>query len=161
MESLKSKKLTRKQKGFVKDYEGLGTGSITVKKHYEVSTDETARAIAYENLTKPHIQQALAERIPDDLLGEKHLALLNKKEVIVRNNVTSGEIETIPTGEIDVQAVVKGLDMAYKLKGSYAPEKSPGQVNILMPVLVKFLDKNERANKTDNNRDTDRISETL
>lgn len=69
-------------------------------------------------------KEALHELIPDELLKEKHLELLNKQQVVVRNNVTTGEIEVIPTGEIDVQAVTKALDMAYKLKGSYAPEKT-------------------------------------
>ena len=64
--------------------------------------------MAVENLAKPRIQKALADMLPDDLLNEKHLALLNK--------VDANE-------QIDVQAVSKGLDMAYKIKGSYAPEK--------------------------------------
>lgn len=116
-------KLTKKQRGFVKDYVKTGIGSLAVKENYDVSTDETARAIAYENLTKPHIQKAIAERLPDDLLEERHLELLNKKETIRRRD-SEGNETIEETNQIDVQAVTKGLDMAYKLKGSYAPEKS-------------------------------------
>lgn len=101
-------RLTKKQRGFVKDYIKTGIGSLAVKKNYDVSDDLTARTIASENLTKPNIQKAIAEMLPDDLLGEKHLALLNKVD---------------ENGEIDVIAVKAGLDMAYKIKNTYAPEK--------------------------------------
>lgn len=102
-------KLTKKQKGFVKDYIETGIGSLAVKKNYNIVDDNTARNIASENLTKPNIVKAIQEALPDELLATKHLALLNKID---------------HEGEIDVQAVTKGLDMAYKLKGSYAAEKS-------------------------------------
>lgn len=110
-------KLTKKQRGFVKDYVKTGIGSLAVKKNYDVSDDGTARNIASENLAKPNIQKAIAERIPDDLLEQRHLELLNKREI----QLVGGEL--IDRGP-DVQGVSKGLDMAYKLKGSYAAEKS-------------------------------------
>lgn len=73
-----------------------------------------------QRLTKSKGWEALMEEhLPDKLLAEKHKALLNKQEVVTKNNMTTGEVDTIPTGEIDVQGVVKGLDMAYKLKGRY------------------------------------------
>jgi len=68
--------------------------------------------MAYENLRKPKIQEdikSIEEQIPDELLVEKHNALLKKID---------------EKGQIDVQAVAKGLDMAYKVKGSYAPDKN-------------------------------------
>jgi len=68
--------------------------------------------------------EIMDEYLPDETLAEIHNKLLTKEEVIVRNNMSTGEMEVIPTGQIDVQAVKAGLDMAYKLKGSYAPEKS-------------------------------------
>ena len=46
--------------------------------------------------------------LPDELLAKKHKELLNK---------------TDKEGYLDTNAVKGGLDMAYKLKGSYAPEK--------------------------------------
>lgn len=58
------------------------------------------------NLTKSKGWIALMDKhIPDSLLAKKHLALLNKEDKI--------------TGDIDVQAVSKGLDMAYKIKNKY------------------------------------------
>ena len=101
--------LTKKQKGFVRDYVKTGNGTQSALKHYDTKNENVARSIASENLTKPAVAKAIAARLPDDLLEEKHLALLNRLD---------------DTGGIDVQAVAKGLDMAYKVKGSYAPEKN-------------------------------------
>lgn len=148
-----SRTLTKKQKGFVEDYLVTGIGVQAAlgnygKENKPISYD-TAKSIATENLTKPYIQKEIAERLPDDLLAERHLELLNKKEVLIRNNVTSGEIEVIPTGEIDVNAVAKGLDMAYKIKSTYAAEKSIN-VNVNVEELRDEIKQNLadfRANK--------------
>jgi hypothetical protein len=48
-------------------------------------------------------KELMAEHLPDDLLAKKHHEFLNSK----REDIG-----------------VKALDMGYKLKGSYAPEKS-------------------------------------
>ena len=53
-------------------------------------------------------QELMNEYISDDLVAEKHNALLNKRD---------------PLGDIDTQAVKSGVDMAYKIKGKYAPEQ--------------------------------------
>lgn len=68
-------------------------------------------------------RELMEEYLPDDLLLEKHLELLNKTEKIAKNNNATKQVEVIDTGEPDTQAVSKALDMAYKMKGSYAPEK--------------------------------------
>jgi len=85
-------------------------------------------------------QQLVEKYLPDKKILEKHKELLEKKEILTRNNMTTGEIETISTGEIDVQAVSKALDMFYKLKGSYSKE------GITPPVLIK-IDINNALNK--------------
>lgn len=126
----KGAKLTKRQKGFAKDYAMTGNGLQSAIKNYNVDTkgknyQASAATIAYQNLQKPDIIQAieveqkrLADRIPDDLIEQKHLELLNKQEVITKE-YPDGTIEVLRTGEIDVQAVAKGLDMAYKVKGVY------------------------------------------
>lgn len=68
-----------------------------------------------KNLTNSVAYKSLAEAIPDELLSKKHLELLKKKD---------------ENGMIDVNAVKAGLDMGYKLKGSYAPEKRKIDVDI-------------------------------
>ena len=69
-------------------------------------------------------KEMMAKMIPDKLLAEKHLELLNKREKVVIEKGKDGES---PVYEIldqpDTNAVSKGLDMAYKLKGEYAAEK--------------------------------------
>ena len=54
-------KLTKKQKGFVKDYLDTGNGTLAVKENYEVSSDNSAAVMAHRELRKAKIQQALDE----------------------------------------------------------------------------------------------------
>jgi phage terminase small subunit len=115
------KKPTLKQKKALSLVVGNG-GNITkamLDAGYSPNTANTPSKLT----DSKQFQILLAQYLPDDKLLEKHSELLNKKEVIARNNVKSGEIEVIPTGEIDPQAVKSALDMAYKLKGSYSAEK--------------------------------------
>jgi len=130
-------RLTKKQKGFVKDYVKTGNGQESALRNYDIEAEDkesVARAIATENLTKPSIIRAIAERLPDDLLEEKHLALLNKTE---KKFNSDGDMIS---EEIDAQAVAKGLDMAYKVKGHYAPDK-----NININMSVKAIDPTDEA----------------
>lgn len=122
----KKDKLSKKEEGFVKDYVKTGNGTRSALKNYDTTSENVAGAIASENLRKPKIQKAIlsiAKEIPNSLLLEKHLALLKKQEVITKNNVSTGEVEVISTGQIDPTAVKNGLDLAYKLKGLYSPDK--------------------------------------
>lgn len=131
-ETQKLPKLTKKQRGFVNDYVKTGVGSIAAKENYNVVTDETARAIAHENLTKPHIVKAIAERLPDDLLEQRHLELLNKRETHTwyedikdeKGKVIDIKPHIIDLG-VEANAVAKGLDMAYKIKGAYGDSEKP------------------------------------
>jgi hypothetical protein len=75
-------------------------------------------------------KQLLEERLSNDLLSKKHLELLNKQEVlkIGRKRILVPE----------TQAVSKGLEMAYKLKGYYAEDKATQNLNVVvvMPSAV-------------------------
>lgn len=122
-------KLTKKQKGFVKDYVKIDNATEAIVNNYDVKDRIVAKSMGSENLAKPYIKKAIAERLPDDLLEEKHLALLNKTDK------KYNEEGVITSEEIDVTAVSKGLDMAYKVKGSYAPDK-----NININMNVKSID---------------------
>lgn len=139
-------KLTKKQEGFVKDYLETGNGTQAALNNYDTKSENVAAMIASENIRKPKIVNALQEALPDELLAEKHLALLNKQEIVTKNNVTTGEIDIIPTGEIDVQAVKAGLEMAYKLKGSYAPDKIQ-QTNLNIDITPQALELAKKYDK--------------
>jgi phage terminase small subunit len=113
--------LTKKEKGFVKDYVKTGNGTRSVLNNYNTKSENTAGVIANQNLRKDKIQKAIksiADSIPDSLLIEKHLELLNA--------TVAGEEGERP----DTQAVKAGLDMAYKIKGTYAPIKTKDDVTI-------------------------------
>lgn len=123
--------LTKKQRGFVKDYIKTGVGSLAVKENYDVVTDETARAIASENLTKPHIVKAIQDALPDDLLAKVHLEGLSATKrsgtggmLLKLSGDGVGEMGHTDIEEPDYAVRHKYLDSAYKLKGSYAPDKS-------------------------------------
>lgn len=115
--------LTKKQRGFVKDYLELGNGTQAALKHYDTDQPRVAQTIASENLSKPMIAKAIADAIPNDLLAERHLELLNKRDKFIVKDSEGKLFQEVDMGP-EVTAVSKGLDMAYKLKGSYAPEKN-------------------------------------
>lgn len=123
--------LTKQDQDFVKEVAITGNKTQSAKKAYGIEDDNYANVKAQRLIRKDTINTAiqevkstLADRIPDDLVASKHIALLNK---------------TDEKGEIDVQAVKAGVDIAYKLKGSYNNTDEQKNINILMPVLVKFL----------------------
>lgn len=67
--------------------------------------------------------------MPDDYLGNKHRALLEK---------------TDKDGQIDTQAVSKGLEMAYKLKGRFVDKVDLTSAGKALPATVVFnFKKNE------------------
>ena len=118
--------LTKKEQGFVKDLAEGKSGTQAVKDNFNIKNDNSAASYARKLKKKPKVQKRLrsiADSIPDSLLIKKHLQLLNKEEVITKNNMSTGEVDVIKTGQIDAVAVKAGLDMAYKLKSSYAPIK--------------------------------------
>lgn len=120
-------KLTKKQSGFVKTYVQTGIATLAAKKNFDVTTDGSARAVGSRALANANVQAAIAsygDGIPDDLLLEKHIALLNKMEIKRTFDHTTGEWIDIETGQVETMAVSKGLELAYKVKGTFAPEKS-------------------------------------
>ena len=58
-------------------------------------------------------------------MGEKHRELLTVPKIT--KTMKRGEYTDIEEST-DVQAIKAGLDMAYKLKGKYAPEKVAGDL---------------------------------
>lgn len=154
----KKKKLTKKQRGFVKDYVATGNGTQAALANYDTEDPVTAAAIATENLNKPLISSAIEDALKDEDLAEKHKQLLNAvhlERLVFDSGTTDAEIIEVVSkmpghellnivrrrtmihenGDIkftDVFAYVKApdnvaqdkaLDKAYKIKGSYAPEK--------------------------------------
>ena len=114
-----ARNLTRNDNKFVREYVEHGNGTEAAEKAYGIDDPNYAGVKATRMLRKDKIKKKLksiADSIPDGLLIEKHLELLNSMEKVI----SEGEIIS---ESINVQGVKAGLDMAYKLKGSYADEK--------------------------------------
>lgn len=65
-------------------------------------------------------KELMEKYIPDNLLAKKHKELLTIPKKV--RTYIKGDLET-EYEELDSNAVSKGLDMGYKLKGKYTPEK--------------------------------------
>lgn len=76
----------------------------------------------------------LNRMLPDSLLTKRHQELLNKKEMTV---LLGDDGEPYRVNQPETQAVSKGLDMAYKLRGKY-PQDEPTQdgTTVLLSVMA-------------------------
>ena len=117
----------------------------TAKEVYGIEDNNYAHVKANRLLQKDTIKteiekvkQTIAERIPDDLLVEKNIALLNKMET-KEIRLPDGTTEVIESDQIDARAVAKGLDIAHRVKGTYAPEKIQS-VNVNVEITPKALE---------------------
>ena len=64
-----ARRLTRKQQAFVDAYVETGIGVKAAFKAYDTESDNTARSIASENLTKPNIREAIDKALARKNLG--------------------------------------------------------------------------------------------
>ena len=81
-------------------------------------------------------QDLMEKYFPDLFLARKHKKLLNKKEFIAIGK--AGEREVLKTGEIDPDAVARGLDMAYKLKSKYPAQKHKVEGLVEVVEIIKY-----------------------
>lgn len=116
--------LTKKRRGFVKDYVKTGNATEAAVRNFDVKDREVAKSVGSELLTFPDVKEAvekitraLAERIPDDLLEKVHIEGLAATQ---GRFTPEGELIQLP----DYSTRHKYLDSGFKLKGAYAPEKS-------------------------------------
>lgn len=113
-------------------------------KNGEITKAEAMREVGYKegyildgNINKTDSWQELMRKyLPDEFLAKKHKELLNKREVKRVFNPEIGEFIDIETNQVDTQAVARGLDMGYKLKGKYTAEKH----EIVLPKPILDLD---------------------
>lgn len=100
--------------------------------------------------------ELMEKYLPNDLIAKKHKALFNQKQLDyfvfpkamedeeITEHVTAAGLKVIVIRQTekgkmafysndDPQAIAKATDMAYKLKGSYAPEKT---LNLNVEVTV-------------------------
>lgn len=131
----KKRRLSKKQKGFIKDVIRTGDPTLAALNNYDIESDNpknVAAAIAHENLEKPNIAKAIADALPDNLLAKVHLEGLYATKRSGTGGMkmtigTDGKVNDLGHTEIDEPDYAvrhKYLDSAYKIKGTYAPEKS-------------------------------------
>jgi hypothetical protein len=106
-----------------------------VENHGNIS--KTMREVGYKDVTAKNPsnltnsdgwKELMNEYLPDSLIAKKHKALLEKLD---------------KQGEIDVQAVSKGVEMGYKIKGRFENEG----VNINFNQVNITAEEQELANK--------------
>lgn len=145
--------LSQQDQEFVKGIVLTGNQTQSAKDAYGIENDGYARVKGHKQLTKDNIATAvqevkrtLADRISTDKLEE----VLNEGLAAYRS-VKIGE-DGSQTIDPDFAVRHKYLDTALKIKGIYETEEQKN-INVIMPILVKFLDKKDDA--TNNNGDTD------
>lgn len=137
----------KQKKAFKESLENGGNVTEAMK------TAEYAEATIHnpQNLTESDGWKALMHKyLPDDKLAKRHEELLDKREkVIIEHKDRSGNSDIYEVlDQPDTQAVSKGLEMAYKLKGAYAPEKSVQvQVKTDTKDMTKLLEIKEKYEK--------------
>lgn len=120
----KLRRLSIKEKKFVKDVLITGNATEAAARNYNVKNRHVAQSIGSENLSKPVIANAIQEALSDKLLATRHEELLNKREWRIETKKVNGKLKVVRVDDgPDSFAVKAGLDMAYKIKGTYAPEK--------------------------------------
>ena len=136
-------KLTKQEKKFVEIKAETGNGTLAAQKAFKIKNPEYAAVKANRLIRKDNIVNALEEALPEKLLFERHIELLNKREksiVEYRSKEAGGNNIYEVLDQPETMAVSKGLDMAYKLKGSYAPEKVEADVRVIdvTPLIQKI-----------------------
>ena len=102
-----------KQRRFVAEYARSGNGTQAALVAYDTADPHTAHSIASENLRKPAIQDAVAELLDAEGLSDDKLLAIHAHYLGL---CTSDNPRLKAIG-------LKALDMAYRLKGAYAPER--------------------------------------
>ena len=139
-----------KEKEFVEEYIQNGNNATkAVKEVYNIEDENYASVKGHRLIRKDKVKEAilsLSERIPDDKLHEVLMEGLKAGKTVFKNNNSTGEIEEVGY-EPDYAVRHKYLDTELKLKGLYENDEQKN-INILMPVLVKFL--NGKEDRSDN-----------
>jgi hypothetical protein len=128
--------MTLKEQAFCDYYlqfQGNGVDAV-FEAGYKAHDRKVAAQIAFDNLRKPNLMAYIDKLLvdygfTDDNVEKQHLFVLNQFA--------------------DLQAKNKAIDMFYKLKGKYAPEKQVHAVINLTDLINQKLGRNRSATRTD------------
>jgi len=130
-----------------------------VEKQGKVAISRVMREVGYnphtaknpKNLTESEAWKELMDRyLPDKLLAKKHKELLTTPKI--KRQFQKEELLS-ETEELDSQAISRGLDMGYKLKGKYAPERHDVR-QLVIEISKEIADKNNLVNVPSSNPNT-------
>jgi len=108
-----SQALAVKQRRFVAEYVRTGNGTEAALAAYDTTDRNTAHTVASETLRNPTVQVAMAELLDAGGLSDARLAAIHARYLTLAD-----------ADDPRLKALgLKALDMAYKLKGAYAPER--------------------------------------
>tara|TARA_R100000388_G_C7229660_1_gene153874 strand:- start:875 stop:1306 length:432 start_codon:yes stop_codon:yes gene_type:complete len=124
-----TKKLTTKEQLFVMEYLACNSGAEAARR--AGYSENAAKEIAYENLTKPHIKNAIEQKRTEQL-GD----IESRTDWLV--NRLTAEATDENNGE---STRVRALEVLGKVFGSYAPEKA--EVTTYSGAFLADLDLNE------------------
>ena len=103
------RKIELKAQQFAKRYlENNMNGTKTAKELYKTKNDRIAENIASTNLSKPIFERSILKEMEKQGLTDEGLMTIHKRNL--------EQAEHLPSSNA-------ALDMAYKLRGDYAPEK--------------------------------------
>ncbi len=101
-------RLTNKMRAFTKEYIKNGfNGTQAALKTYDTMDYNTAHSIAAENIQKPAIKQRIDE-VLNEGIEDTEIRDTHKRNLLQDTNIPASN---------------QALDMLYKIKGAYAPEK--------------------------------------
>jgi DNA-binding Lrp family transcriptional regulator len=99
--------LTKKEKAFIKAKAAGATNTQAAMNAYETTSMESAKSLGSALMNKPEIKESIQDIMENEGLTRTYRVVKLKKHVDNR----------------DPNISLKGLDMSFKLDGSYAPEK--------------------------------------
>ena len=122
-----ARRLTRKQQAFVDAYVETGIGVKAAFKAYDTESDNTARSIASENLTKPNIREAIDKALARKNLGPERWAEVLDDAMQAESELVTGPGQTIKRPDHGTR--LKAVDMAAKLADAY-PHHNEGREHL-------------------------------
>jgi len=115
----RDRKITTKQKKFVKEYlQNGGNGTRAVLAVYDTKDPNVAKVIASENLTKPNIRESVIASLEAVGLSDIYISELLRKATESGIGQRASNADSL-----------RGIDMLLKLKGVY-PDKKTAHVRV-------------------------------
>lgn len=152
---------------YIKDGDAVRAVIDTDKR---IVSEESAEQLAKKHLNNKTIQELADTLLGNALLVVKHAELLEQTKTVVQYDPKTGQIIAENTDIPDTDVRLKALDMAYKLRGLYAPEKRQTvnlniETNSVDPDVIEMTKKYEEdlkklyINKQPNGQDTNNSNE--